>query len=97
MVRNIAKLRARHILMVCMRDNACENKSKEIMEFFESVGVQNHFSTSHEQWRNGAAESTINSIMFIARTVIVESGLGGRFWFKIAAAGKDATHHDFDP
>jgi hypothetical protein len=43
------------------------------------VGVQNHFSTPKEQWRNAAAESTINSIMLIARTVMEESGLGCRF------------------
>jgi hypothetical protein len=28
--------------------------------------------------------------MLIARTVMVESGLGGRFWFKAATAGIDA-------
>ena len=39
------------------------------------------------QWQDGgaaAAESTINSIMMIAKTVMAESGLGGRFWFKVA-------------
>jgi hypothetical protein len=39
---------------------------------------------------NGAAKSTINSIMMSAQTVMAESGLGGRFWFKAASAGKDA-------
>jgi hypothetical protein len=51
-----------------LRDNAGENKSQEIQEFFKSGGVLNHFSTPEEQWQNGAAESTINSIMLIART-----------------------------
>jgi hypothetical protein len=61
---DIADLRARHKLVVIMRCNAGENKSQEIQEFFESVGVRNHFSTPMEQWQNGAAESTraINSI-----------------------------------
>jgi hypothetical protein len=36
----IADLRARHKLVVVMRDNASANKSQEIQEFFESVGVQ---------------------------------------------------------
>jgi hypothetical protein len=75
-----------------MRDNAGENKSMEIQEFFESIGVKNYFSTPHEQWQNGPAETTINSIMSIASTVMIESGLGGRFWFKAAMAGKDARN-----
>ncbi len=62
-----------------MRDNVGENKSKKIMEFFDSVGVRNHFSTSHEQWQNGLAEAAINSTTRLACTVMVESGLGGRF------------------
>ncbi len=40
--------------------------------------------------QNGLAESAINSIMRLACTVMAESGLGGRFWFKAAAAGVDA-------
>jgi hypothetical protein len=90
---DIADLRARHKLarVVVMRDNAGENKSQEIQEFFESVG-RNYFSTPKEQWQNGSAKSIINSIMLIARTVMAESGLGGRFWFKAAAAGKDARN-----
>ena len=30
--------------------------------------------------------------MRLARTVMAESGLGGRFWFKAACAGKDARN-----
>jgi hypothetical protein len=29
-----------------MRDNAGENKSHEIIEYFESIGVKNYFSTA---------------------------------------------------
>ena len=89
---DIADLRQKHTLGVAMRDNTGENKSKEIMEFFYSVGVRNHFSTSHEQWQNGLDEAAINSIMRLARTVIAESGLGERFWFKATCAGKDARN-----
>jgi hypothetical protein len=85
---DIADLRTKHRLVVVVRDNAGENKSQEVKEFFESKGIRNHFSTAREQWQNGPAESTINSIMLIARTVMVESGLGGRFWFKAATAKK---------
>ena len=34
--------------------------------------------------------------MLIARTVMVESGLGGRFWFRAATAGKDARNVTFN-
>ena len=78
-----------------MRDNVGEDKSEEIMQFLDSKGIRSHFSTPKEQWQNGAAESTINSIMLIARTVMVESGLGGRFWFRAATAGKDACNVTF--
>ena len=70
-----------------MRDNMGENKSQEVVDFFESMGVKNYYSTSHEQWQNGLPESAINSVMMLSRTIMVESGLGGRFWFKSACVG----------
>ncbi len=60
-----------------MQDNAGENKSQDIIDFFESVGVKNYFSTPCEQWQNGLPKSAINSIMLIEQTVMVESRLGG--------------------
>ena len=33
--------------------------------------------------------------MMTARTVMAESGLGGRFWFKAAKAGKDTRNVTF--
>ncbi len=36
---DIADLQAKHKLVVFVRDNACENKSRDIKDFFESVGV----------------------------------------------------------
>ena len=90
----IADLRAKHELVVLLRDNAGEYKSEEIMQFLDSKGIRIHF-TPEEQWQNGAAESIINLIMLVARTVIVESGLGGRFWFRAATAGKDARNVTF--
>ena len=78
-----------------MRDNVFEYKPEEMMQFLESKGIRSHFSTPQEQWQNGAVESTINSIMISARTVMAESGLGGRFWFKAANAGKDARNVTF--
>ena len=89
---DIADLRQKHKLVVVMRDNAGENKSHEIIEYFESIGVKNYFSTAHEQWQNGLPESAINSIMMLSRTIMAESGLGGRFWFKSALAGCEARN-----
>ncbi len=74
---DIADIGHKHDLVVVMRENAGENKSQKIMEFIQSTGARNHFSTSYEQWQNGLAEAAINSIMRLARTVMAESGLGG--------------------
>jgi hypothetical protein len=44
---NIAILRQKHKLLVTMRDNASENKSQEVVDFFESMGVKNNYRISH--------------------------------------------------
>ena len=65
-------------------------------------------STSSSQWEsraitvlrtsngkmesNGPLEAAINSVMMISRTIMVESGLGSRFWFKSAAEGCEARN-----
>ncbi len=87
---DIVDLRTKHKMVVLLLDNASQHESEELMQFLESKGFRSHFSTPKEQWQNGAAESTINSIMMIARTVMAESGLGERFRFKAALAGKDS-------
>jgi hypothetical protein len=92
---DIANLLAKHKLVVFVRDNAGEHKSRDIKEFFESVGVRNHFSSAHEQWQNGPAAASINSIMRLARTVMVESRWGGRFWFRAAVAGMRAMQYSW--
>jgi hypothetical protein len=92
---DIAYLRTKDRLVVVVRNNAGENKSQEVKELFQSKGIRNHFSTPRQQWQNGPAESTINSIMQITRTVMVESELGGRFWFRAATAGIDACNATF--
>ena len=62
------------------------------MEFIQSTGARNHFSSTYEQWQNGLAEAAIISIMRSASTVMAEPGFEGRFWFKAALAGKDARN-----
>ena len=51
--------------VVVVRNNAGENKSKEIMEIFDSVGLRNHFSTAHEQWQNVLAEAVLSSDIIV--------------------------------
>ncbi len=67
------------------------NKSQKIIDFFEAIGVKKYFSTVHEQWQVGLTGAAINSIMMAARTIMAESGLGSRFWFKAALAACDAS------
>jgi hypothetical protein len=72
---DIAGLRETHTLLVVMRDNAGRpgNKSKKIVEFLESHGIENRYSTPYEQWQNGQGESAINSLRFLARSAMVDS------------------------
>jgi hypothetical protein len=44
---DIADLRQKHKLVIVMQDNAGENKSEEIIDSFESVGVKNYFVISN--------------------------------------------------
>ncbi len=71
---DVTDIHQKHDLVVVMRGNAGENKSHEIIEFIRSTGARNHFSSSYEQWQNGLAESAINSIMRLARTVRARAG-----------------------
>jgi hypothetical protein len=65
---------------------AGEKKSREIKR------VRNYFSTPFKQWQNRQPESSVDSLMTLARTTMVESGLRGRFWFSAAMAGKDSLN-----
>jgi hypothetical protein len=59
---DIAVLRNMQNLLVSVRENAGERKLQELNEFLESKGIHNYFSTPYEQWQNGLAESSINSL-----------------------------------
>ena len=56
---DIADLRQKHKLIIVMRDNAGENKSQEIIDFFESVRMKNYFSTQRHNvhMSNGRMDS----------------------------------------
>ncbi len=92
---NMAKLRDMNKIYVVTRDNSGENISKEIREFLESKRIQNYSSTPYKQWQNGQPESSINSLMKLGQSVMVESGLGGQFWFSAMMAAKDARNATF--
>ena len=47
----IADLLEKYPLLVVMRDNAGENKSAELKDYFTSMGVENYFSTSYDSLR----------------------------------------------
>jgi hypothetical protein len=85
---NIADLRQNYEVMCVMRDNAGENLSNKIAEFLNSHSICSHFSEAYEQWKNGSAESLINSTMLLARTVMAESGAAGLFLHRAALTGK---------
>ena len=76
-----APLRERHgnILWV-RRDNAGENISQQVEQFLRRHSIKSETSNPYEPWQNGTAERAIQTILRTARTVIVSSGLLGRFW-----------------
>ena len=80
------------VSFVVMRDNAGENKSKEISDFFTSMMVQNYYSTSYEPHQDGLAEGGVKSVFTLARSGMAQSGLGGKFWFCAATFGKDCRN-----
>ena len=55
----IADLREKYPLLVVMRDNAKENSSKAICDYFTSMGVKNYYSAGYEPWQDGLAEASI--------------------------------------
>ena len=59
---------------VLIRDQAREMKNADLKECIESLSVQNNFLVAYGQYQNGPAESSINSIMLLNRTQMVESG-----------------------
>ena len=88
----IGDLREKYPLRVVMRDNAGENKSNALREYFTSMGVENYFSTAYEPWQDGLAEAAIKSTITTATCGMAESGMVGKFWFKAATNGKNCRN-----
>ncbi len=80
---DFADLRQKHKLLVfvVMRANAGENKSQEIIDFFESVGVKNYFSTAHtrrirNQFDNDGRKDNHGGI-WTWRSILVQGSISG--------------------
>jgi hypothetical protein len=90
----IAELREKYpLFLVVMRDNAGENKSKELADYFTSRRVENYYSTAYEPWQDGLAEeAAVKSVMMLAKCGMAGSGLEGPYWFCAATNGKDCRN-----
>jgi hypothetical protein len=93
---DIAKEREKYPLLGVMRDNAGENKSKSLTEFFENHGVKNYYSTPYEQWQDGQPETAIRTLSRLARSEIHQSGLYGKSWFSAMCDAKEATNSTYN-
>ena len=76
-------LREKHgpILRV-RRDNASVNVSQQVLAFLNQHGIRSETSNPYEPWQNGQPERLIQTLCNTARTVLVASGLEGRFWYQ---------------
>ena len=84
-VAETADIQKDHPILVVVRDNAGKNTPKELNDYFIEHGIKNYFSTPYEQWQNGLAEASVNSVTMLGRTVMAGSGLGSQFWFSALA------------
>ena len=75
-------LQEKHGPIRCVRrDNASVNVSAEVMAWLDKRQIRSETSNPYEPWQNGLAERMIQTINSIARGVMIDSGLDGRFWF----------------
>ena len=63
-------------------DNAGENKSQALNEFFISKGVRREFSTPNRAEQNGFAELYIRELVRLTRLLLRISGLPHTFWLR---------------
>ena len=61
-VAETADIQKDNPILVVVRDNAGENTSKELNDYFTECGIKSYFSTLYEQWQNGQAEASVNSV-----------------------------------
>ena len=77
-----APLRDKHGPILCLRrDRASVNISADFEKQLVRLGIRSETSNAYEPWQNGDAERAIGTLSGTARTVMLASGLLGRFWF----------------
>ena len=85
-IAEIGDLREKYPLLVVMRDNAGENKSKCVTtlprrEWPTDIAPPMTVVTAYEQHQDGLSGSGIKSLFLLARSAMAESGLAGKYWF----------------
>ena len=93
-VAETADIQKDHPILVVIRDNAGENTSKKLNDYFNERGIKNYFSTPYEQWQNGLAEASVNSVTMLGR-VMAESGLSGQFCLSATMHGVNCRNATF--
>ena len=79
---DVAPLRDKHGPILSVRhDWASVNISAAFEHKLVHLGIRSETSNSYELWQNGDAERAIGTLSGIDSTVMLASGLVGRFWF----------------
>ena len=83
-----APLREVHGPLLCVRsDNASVNVSRRFKQHLDSLAVRHETSNPYEPWQLGVAERMNQTVVSVARTVLLQSGLPARFWFHASCYG----------
>ena len=78
-----APLRDVHGSLLCVRsDNASVNVSRQFKQQLDSLAIRHETSNPYEPWQLGTAERMNQTVVSVARTVLLESGVPVRFWFQ---------------
>ena len=81
-------LRELHGALLCVRsDNASVNVSRRFQQQDDTLAIRHETSNPYEPWQLGAAERMNQTVVTVARTVLLASGLPARFWFHASTYG----------
>jgi hypothetical protein len=90
-----AIIRQQYPLCCIRRDNSGENKSQDLLDWLTEKGIRSEYSTAYEPWQDGRAEVHIRVLSNIARTNLIASGLGNRFWARAIAYATDISNKQY--
>ena len=81
-------LRDKHGPLLCVRsDNASVNVSRQFKQQLDTLAIRHETSNPYEPWQLGVAERMNQTVVSVARTVLLASGLPPRFWFHASCYG----------